>query len=186
MPPIANAPRRWQVATSSSVYALIIGAVMVTDARSGSTKAVTGVAEVLDDAEQVVPPAGVEPGGVIAQLVQDLVHLERRGDRLDQHRRPHRAVRDAEPLLGEGEDVVPQPRLEVALGLGEVEVRAAAAAQQFGGVVEEVEAEVDERGHGRLTVDQQVLLVEVPAARADHDDREPAVVAARTPCLRGW
>ena len=37
MPPIANAPRRWQVATSSSVYARMNGAVIVTAARSGST-----------------------------------------------------------------------------------------------------------------------------------------------------
>ena len=36
------------------------------------------VAELLDDAEDVVPAPGVEPGGVLAQLVEDLVHLERR------------------------------------------------------------------------------------------------------------
>ena len=38
MPPIAEAPRWWQARTSCSVYARIIGAVMVTSARSGSTK----------------------------------------------------------------------------------------------------------------------------------------------------
>ncbi len=37
MPPIACAPRRWHVCTSSSVYARMNGAVMVTCARSGST-----------------------------------------------------------------------------------------------------------------------------------------------------
>ena len=35
-------------------------------------------AEHLDRAEQVVPAAGVQARGVLAQLVQDLVHLERR------------------------------------------------------------------------------------------------------------
>ena len=37
MPPIAWAPRRWQVAASSSVYARMNGTVMVTSARSGRT-----------------------------------------------------------------------------------------------------------------------------------------------------
>ena len=47
IPPIANAPRLWQVATSSSEYARMNGAVIVTAARSGSTNVGTGVAEVL-------------------------------------------------------------------------------------------------------------------------------------------
>src|SRR5213080_4967716 len=37
MPPIACAPRRWHVFTSSSVYARMNGTVIVTCARSGST-----------------------------------------------------------------------------------------------------------------------------------------------------
>ena len=37
IPPIAYAPRRWHVFTSSSVYARRNGAVIVTAARSGST-----------------------------------------------------------------------------------------------------------------------------------------------------
>jgi hypothetical protein len=32
--------------------------------------------ELLDHAEDVVPAAGVQAGGVLAQLEQDLVHLE--------------------------------------------------------------------------------------------------------------
>ena len=51
---------------------------------------------------------------MLAQLVQDLVHLEGGRDRLDQDGRPDRATRDAEPLLGEHEDLVPETRLVVA------------------------------------------------------------------------
>ena len=69
-------------------------------------------------------------------------------------------------VLGVGEDVVPEPRLQVALHLGQVEVRPAAALEQLRGVVEEVEAEVDQRADRRLAVDRQVPLVQVPAARA--------------------
>ena len=41
-------------------------------------------AELLDHAEDVVPAAGVQPRRVLAELVEDRVHLERREDRLDQ------------------------------------------------------------------------------------------------------
>ena len=86
--------------------------------------------EALDRAEDVVPAAGVQPRGVVAQLVQDLVHLERRGQRLDQHGGPDRAAVEPERVLGERERVVPQPRLQVRLQLGQVEERAGAALQQ--------------------------------------------------------
>ena len=47
MPPIACAPRWWQVRTSSSVYARMNGAVIVTELRSGSTKSAPRVRNVL-------------------------------------------------------------------------------------------------------------------------------------------
>ena len=119
------------------------GTAIVTCARSGSTKS-GAVAELLDDAEDVVPAPGVEAGGVLAQLVEDLLHLERGEDRLDEHRRADRAARNAERVLREDEDVVPQPRLEVALELRQVEVRARCRARALARVVEEVEPEVEE------------------------------------------
>ena len=82
--------------------------------------------EALDEAEDVVPAAAVQTGRVLAQLVEDLVHLERGGDRLDQHGRADRAAGEARALLRRDEDVVPQPCLEVALELRQVEVGAGA------------------------------------------------------------
>ena len=67
---------------------------------------------------------------MLAQLVQDLVHLERGEDRLDEDRRPDRAARDPERDLAVDEDLVPQPRLVVALELGQVEIRAAPPPQR--------------------------------------------------------
>ena len=58
------------------------------------------VAELLDEAEDVVPAAAVEPGDVVAQLVEDLVHLEGGQDRLDQHRGLDRAARQAQLVPG--------------------------------------------------------------------------------------
>ena len=84
----------------------------------------------LDRAEDVVPPAAVEPDDVIAELVEDLVHLERRRQRFDQDRHLDRAGRDPERRLRVQEDLVPQPRLEVALHLRQVEIRAGAGARR--------------------------------------------------------
>ena len=78
-----------------------------------------------------------------------------------------RALRQPEPLLRADEDVIPQPRLKVALHLGQVEVGAAAARQQFLGVVKEVEAKVEEGARHRLAVDEHVLFFKMPAAGAD-------------------
>jgi hypothetical protein len=129
------------------------------------------VPELLDDAEDVVPAAGVEAGRVVAQLVEDLLHLEGGEDRLDEDRRLDRARRQVETLLREVEDVVPEAGLEVALELGQVEVRAAALVEQALPVVEEVEPEVEEAAGDRLAVDEHVPLGEVPAARAHEQHR---------------
>ena len=55
----------------------------------------------------------------------------------------------------------------MVLQLGEVEVRTGATVQGLTGGVEEDQAEVDEAGCRRSTVDLDVLLREVPAPRAD-------------------
>ena len=78
-------------------------------------------------------------------------------------------------LLGEAEDVVPQPGFQVAFHLRQVEVGAAAAGDQLAGVVEEVQPEIDQRAHGRCTVDEQVTFVEMPPAGSGHDHRERPV-----------
>jgi hypothetical protein len=75
---------------------------------------------------------------VVAQLVEDLLHLEGRGQRLDQDRGADRAVGHADGLLRDHEGVVPEARLEVGLELREVEVGARAARQEFLGVVRHV------------------------------------------------
>ena len=114
---------------------------------------------------------------MLPELVQDLVHLERGEDGLDQHRGPDRPPRDARRSLGMDEHVVPQPRLEMRLELGQVEIGPCPAGERLVGVVEQEQARVKQaRGH-RAAVDQQVPLLEVPAARP-HDQRRSALVEA--------
>src|SRR4029450_13948346 len=108
------------------------------------------VPELLDDREHVVPAAGVEPRRVVAQLVQDLVHLEGGGDGLDQHRGLDGAPRYTEPVGGQLEGVVPQSRLEVALQLGQVQVDALAVLQQPPAAGDPEQPEVDQAARGRV------------------------------------
>ena len=127
--------------------------------------------ELLDAAEDVVPAARVQRAPVVAKLVEDLVHLERGEDRLDQHGAADRAVRQPELILGERERLRPEPRLEVRLELRQVEVRPAAAVEQLARVVEHHEPEVEEAAGDRLAVDHVMPLGKMPAARPDDQRR---------------
>src|SRR5208283_5322015 len=75
----------------------------------------------LDKREDVIPATAVEPGRMLAQLPQKLVHLERCRQRLDEACRLDGTASDPEGRLGVQEHVVPEPRLEVALHLRQVE-----------------------------------------------------------------
>ena len=127
------------------------------------------VPELLDEAEDVVPAPAVEPDDVVAQFMQDLVDLECGGDGLDEDRDLDRPVRQPEAALGMRDDLRPEPRLESVLELRQVEVRTRAPAQELGGVVVQVQAEVHECTRDRLVAVQPVLLGQVPAARP-HDE----------------
>src|SRR3546814_2666579 len=94
------------------------------------------MAELLDAAEDVIPAAAVQPGRMIAQFVQDLVHLESGEDRLDQHRRLDGAALDAELVLGMVEDIVPEARLEMVLELRQIEVGTGAVFEELPRIVE--------------------------------------------------
>ena len=137
----------------------------------------------LDVGEDVVPAAAVQAGHVVAQFVEDLVHLEGGRQGLDQHRRLDRSVRDVERGLGVGEDVGPEARLQMALHLRQVEVGAGAGVDLRLGVVEEVEAEVEQRPGHLLAVDRGVGLRQVPSARPDDQGRD--LVLQRIGLARG-
>ena len=82
--------------------------------------------ELLDVRKNIVPASTVQARRVVTQLVQDLVHLEGRHDGLDQYCGPDAALRHPQRVLGVHEHVVPEPRLQVRLQLGQVKVRPAA------------------------------------------------------------
>lgn len=127
------------------------------------------VAELLNGGEDVIPTAAVKTRGVFAELVDDLVHLEGGENGLDQDGTTDGAAGKANVVLGEVEGVIPQTGLKVRLHLGEVEVGAEAALDELLGVVEEVKTEVEKRTADGLAVNGDMLLLKVPATRADDE-----------------
>ena len=101
---------------------------------------------------------------MVAQLVEDRVHAERRRDRLDQDRRLDRAAVEAERLLRDHERVAPQGRLVLRLQFRDVEVRAPASLEQRLGVPVHVQPEVHERARHRPPVHLEVVLGQVKSA----------------------
>ena len=90
--------------------------------RSGRTILVVG--KRLDEGEDVVPAPAIEPRHMLAQLIEDLIHLKGGGQRFDEHGRLDGAERQSKRALRMNEDIVPQPRFQMAFHLGQVEIGA--------------------------------------------------------------
>ena len=78
-----------------------------------------------------------------AQFVEDLFHLECRGERLDEDSAADGANRDAEVGLRKVENVGPEAGFEIVLHFWQVEVGTRAVREEVGSIVEEVECEVE-------------------------------------------
>src|SRR6185312_6218018 len=122
------------------------------------------------EAERVVPGPAVESRNVLAQFKQDLVHLERSGDRLDQNGSLDRASRQTQRLLSREKHVIPEARLQMTLELPQTEVRAAAALREYRVVVGNEQGKIKQRARCDFAIDADVFFRKVPAAWP-HDDR---------------
>src|ERR1051326_9159059 len=108
---------------------------------------------------------------MVPQFVEYLVHLERGGNGLDQRGGADGAGGKAEFLLRHHEDVVPEPRLKMALHFGEIKVWPRPPFRKSPAVMEHEQAEIEEGGGDRRAVDRDMLFLHVPPARTDHDRR---------------
>ena len=145
------------------------------DGRAIGKDEVRVLAELLDVGEDVVPATAVKTGAVVAELVDDLVHLESGGNSLNQDSTTDGTTGHANVVLGKVEDIVPESGLKVRFHLGKVEVRAEAAGNELLGVVVEVETEVEETTGDGLAINNEVLLVKVPASSTSDQCREDTV-----------
>src|SRR5207245_11654511 len=98
---------------------------------------------------------------------EDLLHLERSGEGLDQRGRLGGPAPDAQRLLREGEDVVPETGLEVALHLGKIEIRGGPPRDEILCVVKEEQAEVDEARRRVFAVDPDMPFRAMPPELPD-------------------
>ena len=93
---------------------------------------------------------------MVAQLVEDLIHFKSGHDRLDQHGRANGALGQPKLTLSMHEDVVPQPRFEMAFDFRQVEIRSATPCYELLGVVEKEQPEIEQGAGHRLAVDEDV------------------------------
>ena len=135
------------------------------------------LAEALDEREDVIPTATVETGAVVAEFVDDLIHLKSSSDGLDQNGTTDGSAGNTNVVLGQVEDIVPQTSLQVRFHLGQVEVRTEPAGHQLPGVVVEVQTKVEQTTGDGLAIDGEVLLIEVPASSTGNQSGESPVRA---------
>src|SRR5204863_681540 len=130
--------------------------------RAIGQKEIPFVAKFFNAGKNIIPAAAVEPGGMLAQLVKNLVHLECGRNGLDQNRRTNGALCDTKLVLRQFESVVPNARFEMTLHFRQVKIWPAPARDQFPGVVKKEETEIKERAGNRLAINEQMFLVEMP------------------------
>ena len=80
--------------------------------------------EFLDVAEDVVPAAAIQAGGMLSQLIEDLIHFKGGENRFNQDGSANRSARNAQFVLREAEHVVPEARLEMTFQFRQIEIRA--------------------------------------------------------------
>src|SRR5262245_1187298 len=73
--------------------------------------------EFFDDAEDIVPTAGVQGDDMVAQLIQNFIHLECSENGFYQYRHFDGAARNTKLVLCVAEDVIPELSLQMTLQL---------------------------------------------------------------------
>ena len=126
------------------------------------------VAELLDEAENVIPTPAVQSRRMLPQFVQNLLGLERPQNRLDQHGGLDAATRYPQLVLGKHKDVIPQPRLQVAFQFGQIKIGTGPAVHQGPRVMEKVQAEIKQTSGQRPPIHPDMLFHQMPTPRPHH------------------
>ena len=102
------------------------------------------IAEFLDKAEDIIPAPAIETGGMIAQFIENLIHLVGAQDGLNQYRGADGASRNAHCILGKVEYVIPKAGFQMTLHLGQIEIGPGSNRHLLLHVMEEVQAEIEQ------------------------------------------
>ena len=138
----------------------------------------------LDAGKDVIPAPAIEAYDALAQLPQDLIHLERGGQGLDEDGDLDRARHQAEHIFGVGEHRFPQGRFRVALQFRQIQERPALLLRKYACVVQDEQSEVEQGRADRLAIHAQMLFVQMPAARPHHEDSRVGIEPVLAPIGR--
>lgn len=122
------------------------------------------LAKLFDRGENVIPSTAVETGRVIPEFINNLVHLKDSQDGLDQDGCSDSSSAHTNRVLSEVENVVPQPCLQMRFHLGQVKVWTGTSLDQFLSIVEKIETKVEKAARYWLTINDEMLFLEVPAS----------------------
>lgn len=85
----------------------------------------------------------------------------------DQHGSTDGTLGDADVVLGEGENIVPETSFLVVLHFWEVEVRTGTSIDKLTSVMEEVEGKIEDGAGNRGVINSHPRFVEMPSSRAE-------------------
>src|SRR5580700_9738434 len=108
-------------------------------------------------AKDIIPTPTIEARRMIAEFVQNLIHLKRGQDGFDKNCCPDRASGNAQFVLSQVKDVVPEPGFKVAFHFWQVEIRPASSRQQLFGVMKNIEPEIEQPAGNRFAVDEEMF-----------------------------
>ena len=112
---------------------------------------------------------------MMAQFIENFFHLEAGQNRFDQHGGFDCSFRHVQHLLRFEENIVPQPRFEVVLQFGQIQVNPRLLLHPVTGIVEKIERKIEQAARSRLPVHPQVLFRQMPAARTYQQSRDLVV-----------
>ncbi len=101
---------------------------------------------------------------MLAQGMQNFMHLKHRRQGFDQHGRANAAARQAEVIFGEGKYIGPPFCLAVMFEFWQIVVDAGSAAQSLLVIEVEVERKINQRAGDDLAVDENLLVRKRQAA----------------------
>ena len=124
-----------------------------------------------DVAENIVPASTVQTDNVVAQRMQDFMHLEYGGQRFNQQGGFDGAARQVETIFRIAEDLAPPGCFLPGLRFRQVEIRAAAFRQQGFVVVEEIECKIKQASWNGFSTPGDMFFGQVQAAHATDQHR---------------
>src|SRR5262245_46330424 len=99
--------------------------------------------ESFDVTEDIIPSAAIQSDDMIFQSMKDFVGFESGQNMFDQNGRFDRSFRNFHQILREFENVIPQFGFFVTLHFRQIKIRTRFSIQQFSGVMEKIESEIE-------------------------------------------